>query len=71
MGDTVTYEFAKIELQGQPARSDWKVIGEPDAQPQVVAQQYGVKIQSTLDHATRSFEFAVPATATYWVKLSA
>ncbi|MDF2719250.1 MAG: hypothetical protein K0R28_6175, partial [Paenibacillus sp.] len=27
MGDTVTYEFADLGLQGQSARSDWKLIG--------------------------------------------
>lgn len=65
MPDTTVYRFGNVP-PGEPAVT---LVGDPNAAPKVTTATYGVKIQSTLTAASRTFEFAVSQAGTYMLKL--
>ncbi|MDF2718617.1 MAG: bacterial Ig-like protein [Paenibacillus sp.] len=65
MPDTTVYRFGNVP-PGEPAVT---LVGDPNAAPKVTTATYGVKIQSTLTAASRTFEFAVSQAGTYMLRL--
>src|SRR5690625_512640 len=66
--DSIVYSFSKLGLAGQEAQPGWHIVDEP--LPHVTPRDYGIQIQSTFDHPARAFEFMVPVTGNYRIKLS-
>ncbi|CAG7620444.1 hypothetical protein PAESOLCIP111_02274 [Paenibacillus solanacearum] len=64
MPDTLVYRFGSSLTERTVS-----LVGDPKETPEVTAKPTGVKIDSTLEAASRTFEFDVPQTGTYAVKL--